>query len=66
MITFTFKCPITALTVQGIADGDVSAGPFYLALLCTACQGTHLVDPRTGNLAGNNRDPGCKTRPASN
>jgi hypothetical protein len=66
MITFTFKCPITALTVQGIADGDVSAGPFYLAILCTACQGAHLVDPQTGELAGTNRDPGRMTKPASN
>jgi len=66
MIAFTFKCPITALNVQGIADGEVPAGPFYLATLCTACRGTHLVDPRTGDLAGKNRDPGRMTKPASN
>jgi hypothetical protein len=28
--------------------------------LCTACQRTHLVDPRTGLVAGQKRDTGAK------
>jgi hypothetical protein len=55
MTPFTFKSPNTGFTVQGIADPDISAPPFYQAILCTACQQTHLVDPRTGLVAGQKR-----------
>jgi hypothetical protein len=49
---FTFKCPNTGFTVQGKTDPDTPAPPFYQAILCTACQRTHMVDPRTGIVAG--------------
>jgi len=56
MMPITFKYPNTGFNVQGIADPEIPAPPLYQAILCTACQRTHLVDPRTGLVAGQKRD----------
>ena len=60
MLTFVYKCPATAFNVQGHvrrADYEEQAakGNDYQSLTCAVCGGAHLVDPKTGNVAGAER-----------
>jgi len=46
--TFVFRCPTTGYNVQGrYEDGNGSLPPF-VGQHCLACNGLHVVDPRTG------------------
>ena len=58
MATFVFRCPKTALRVQGwIADDpDQRASEGYEAVTCTVCTSVHLVDPKTGKVVGEDED----------
>ena len=47
---FLFRCPVTGLNVQGLADGDGDAAGTFVAQSCMACGQMHLVDPRSGKL----------------
>jgi len=51
---FVYRCPNTGKNVQGWVADDATEREevFYEVVTCTACTGMHLVDPRTGNLAG--------------
>jgi len=54
MGTILFTCPATGLKVQAwIADEPLPI-EYFEAVECTACQRVHLVDPRTGRVAGDN------------
>jgi hypothetical protein len=51
--TFLHRCPITGYKVQGfIADYPAENRHVYEALTCLACNRIHLVDPKTGKVAG--------------
>jgi len=52
--TFLFRCPTTGLRVQGWVAEDVPEdnGDTYEGIACLACRATHLVNPRTGKVAG--------------
>lgn len=56
MPTFLYRCPVTGYRVQGlIADNPAektTKGPTYEPVTCTICARIHLVDPRTGKVAG--------------
>jgi hypothetical protein len=55
MVTFVYRCPNTALKVQGFSSVEVpdgGAGGFYTTLTCTACRQIHLVNPKTGSVFG--------------
>jgi hypothetical protein len=61
VLTFIYKCPVTALNGQGHVprldyEEQVAKGHHYQSLTCTVCGGAHLVDPRTGKVAGSERD----------
>lgn len=52
MTAFIFRCPATGYSVQGMAaepDVDVDT---YQSIKCPACARTHLVNPKTGKVAG--------------
>jgi DNA-directed RNA polymerase subunit RPC12/RpoP len=50
MISFMYRCPRTGLKVQGHAADDLINGEAYEPVTCTACGGTHLVNPKTGRV----------------
>jgi hypothetical protein len=54
--TFLYRCPATGLNVQGLgADHpDALNDNVYEAVTCTFCRGVHLVNPKTGHVAGAN------------
>lgn len=48
MRTFVFRCPTTGYNVQGRYDGSTGPLPTFVGQHCLACNGLHVVDPRTG------------------
>jgi predicted RNA-binding Zn-ribbon protein involved in translation (DUF1610 family) len=50
MISFTYQCPRTGQKVQGHVADLLIVGETYVPVTCTACGGTHLVNPKTGRL----------------
>jgi hypothetical protein len=52
MTTFIFRCPHTGLNVQGHTKDDRDRGRAFEAIVCTACQRVHWVNPKTGKLLG--------------
>jgi len=46
--TFVFRCPTTGYNVQGRYDGGTGPLPTFVGQHCLACNGLHVVDPRTG------------------
>lgn len=52
MPAFVFRCPNTALNVQGHAKDHGDKGRAFEAILCTACKRVHWVNPKTGKLVG--------------
>ena len=57
MATFLYRCPATGYNVQAIASDHASQveGEVYEALTCIACRRIHLVNPKTGRVAGAGR-----------
>jgi hypothetical protein len=54
---FLYRCPNTGHRVQGLIAEDVSDEPEdYRAITCLACQQTHLVNPTTGKVLGEDGD----------
>jgi hypothetical protein len=60
MATFLYRCPATGYNVQAIASDPASQaeGEVYEALTCMACRRIHLVNPKTGRVAGANAKTG--------
>jgi hypothetical protein len=56
MTTFLYRCPTTRLKVQGwIADDPTEPEDrawTHVSIECLACRQTHLVDPSSGKVAG--------------
>jgi len=53
MATFVYRCPNTGLQVQGYWPGEVAEDSgTYEGILCAMCQRIHLVNPATGEVAG--------------
>jgi len=52
MGAFLFTCPTTAMKVHGWTAEEAPAFDYYEATECAACQSVHLVNPRTGSVAG--------------
>ena len=54
MATFIYRCPATGYAIQGfVADAPESGGDHtYRPVTCTACTRVHLVNPKTGKVAG--------------
>jgi DNA-directed RNA polymerase subunit RPC12/RpoP len=51
MMSFAYRCPRTGQEVRGhVADDLIGSGDAYESVTCTACGGTHLVNPKTGKL----------------
>jgi hypothetical protein len=57
MAAFVYRCPVTGYNVQAHssdpAPDDDSAT--YHAVTCVACARVHLVNPKTGRVAGAER-----------
>jgi hypothetical protein len=55
MVTFLYRCPNTGMNVQGWVADDPAAqkDSRYETITCVACQRVHLVNPKTGKVAGN-------------
>jgi len=52
-----FRCPTTGLPVQGwVADDPDADGQIFVAVSCTACNGSHLVDPKSGKRLGDDAE----------
>lgn len=52
MTTFLFRCPATGYSVQGLAAEAIVDPDTYQSVSCPACTRTHLVNPKTGKVAG--------------
>ncbi|HXX50120.1 MAG TPA: hypothetical protein VEI98_02385 [Xanthobacteraceae bacterium] len=57
MTAFVYRCPITGFNVQGYSadptpDDDAAT---YQMVTCTACARVHLVNAKTGKVAGSDR-----------
>ena len=50
MISFTYRCPSTGQEVHGHVADELIEGETYEVVTCTACGGTHLINPKTGRL----------------
>ena len=50
MVSFKYRCPRTGQQVHGHVADDLISAEAYEPVTCTACGGTHLVDPKTGRL----------------
>jgi hypothetical protein len=55
MTAFLFRCPATGYSVQAVVADPVPDGDVYQSVTCTACSRTHLVNPKTGKVAGTER-----------
>ena len=52
MGAFLFTCPSTGMRVHGWAAAEAAESDAYETVECTACKRFHLVNPRTGKVAG--------------
>ena len=54
MVPFVYRCPVTGYKVQGHAPKDQIAGSDgeFVAVTCTICTRTHLVNLKTETIAG--------------
>jgi hypothetical protein len=54
MSPFLYHCPTTGFRVQGWTESDESewADDTYESVTCLACEGVHLVSPKTGKTIG--------------
>jgi hypothetical protein len=56
MPALRYRCPNTGMTVEAWTESDDSpdqrADDFFDTVFCQACGGVHLVNPRTGRVAG--------------
>ena len=50
MTAFMFRCPRTGQKIEGHTPDNLIEGEEYVPVACTACGGTHLVNPKTGKL----------------
>ena len=55
MTAFLFRCPVTGYSVQGLVSDPVPDSDSYQSITCNACSRTHLVNPKTGKVAGAER-----------
>ena len=56
MLTFLFRCPHTGLRVQAWSDNASENDQTYEMVNCIACLGVHLVNPKSGQVVGNDND----------
>ncbi len=55
MATFIYRCPVTGYKVQGLVADNPAEKPntqLYEPVTCTVCTRIHLVNPKTGKVAG--------------
>jgi hypothetical protein len=53
MTPFLYRCPNTGRQVQAwAADDPTDEDDAYQQVTCLACAGLHLVNPKTGKVAG--------------
>jgi hypothetical protein len=53
---FLYRCPNTGYRVQGwVADDESEDGERYEGVICYACGRLHLVNPKTGETAGDDK-----------
>ena len=50
MMSFTYQCPRTGQKVHGHVADELIEGETSEVVTCTACGGTHLINPKTGRL----------------
>jgi hypothetical protein len=53
--TFLYRCPTTGHKVQGLLHGRARCADdtaTYETVTCLACNGVHLVNPRSGRIIG--------------
>lgn len=54
MAAFIYRCPVAGYNVQGFIADDLTGDDdeSFEAITCTICARVHLVNPKTGNVAG--------------
>lgn len=52
MATFLYRCPTTGFHIQGFIAEEVSDDDAFEPVKCVLCQRVHLVNPSTGEVAG--------------
>lgn len=50
-----YRCPNTGLRVQSYACIKTADGAYEI-VTCTICRGVHLIDARTGEVLGDEKD----------
>jgi len=52
MATFVYRCPATGFHIQGFIAEEVLDDDAFEPVKCVLCQRVHLVNPSTGEVAG--------------
>ena len=55
MRPFLFCCPNTRLNVQAFVADDIADADVFRSVECAACRRLHLVNPKTGRVAGDDK-----------
>lgn len=61
MGAFLYTCPATGMKVHGWTAEEAGGPDHYETVECTACKRLHLVNPRTGRVAGASRNGSSDT-----
>jgi hypothetical protein len=59
MSAFSYRCPETGFRVESFASANPSHA-LYENVTCVACGRLHMVDPTTGNVAGEDTEQSAK------
>ena len=63
MPLFIYRCPTTRYQVQGFSADDVSIDTHnYETVVCPICKRTHLVNPATGAVLGDDHEQATSVR----
>jgi hypothetical protein len=61
MAGFAYRCPNTALNVQGFTADDPGDDDSYVPVTCIICTRVHLVNPRSGKVVGADDESAANT-----
>jgi hypothetical protein len=61
MAGFAYRCPTTGLNVQGFTANDPGDDDSYVLVTCIICTRVHLVNPRSGKVAGADDESAANT-----
>jgi hypothetical protein len=55
MATYLYRCLVTGYNVQGFVADDPTTDDDFVLMNCLICKRVHLVNPKTGKVAGDEK-----------